>query len=215
MKTITVTGTGSASAAPDTITVFMTVTAGDMDYKITMEQASERLAALRLALSGAGFEKDEIKTASFNVNTEYNHEHTPDGRYERRFKGYTCVHRLTISFDFDMERLSAVIAAISGCSCMPEFSLTFGVKDEESFKAEMLRSAAANARASAETLAAASGVTLGELVSVNYSWGSIAIESKTEFVMMRAAGSTADGAIDITPEDIRKTDSATFVWEII
>jgi len=215
MKTITVTGTGSASAAPDIITVFMTVTAGDMDYKNTMEQAAERLAALRFALSGVGFEKDDIKTTSFNVNTEYSHEHTPDGRYERRFKGYTCVHRLKLSFDLDMERLSAVIYAIAGCSCMPEFSLSFGVKDEDGFKAEMLRSAASNARTSAEILAAASGVTLGELISVNYSWGSIAIESKTEIVMMKAAAPMADGAIEFTPEDIVKNDSATFVWEII
>lgn len=215
MKTITVTGTGRASSAPDVITVFMTVTAGDMDYSLTMEQAAERLDALRIALHGVGFEKEDLKTASFNVNTEFSHEHTPDGRYERRFKGYTCTHRLTLKFDLDMDRLSAVIAAISGCSCMPEFSLSFGVRDEDGFKAEMLRSAAANARASAEILAAASGVTLGELVSVNYSWGSISIESNTEFVMMKAAAPMADGALDFTPEDITKTDSATFVWEIV
>ncbi len=214
MKTITVTGTGRASAAPDLITIFMTVNAEDTDYRTTMELAARHLEALREAVSAAGFDREALKTASFSVDTRYEHEHTAAGKYERRFAGYCCEHRLTLQFDLDMERLSAVIAALSGCSCSPEFSLRFGVKDEAAFKEEMLRSAAANAAVSARTLASAAGVSLGELVSINYSWGNIVIESETEVTMMRAAGPTVDAAMDFTPEDITRTDTATFVWEI-
>jgi len=214
MKTITVTGTGSASAAPDLITISMTVTARDMDYSGTMAQAAERLDALRASLVNAGFSKDDIKTTSFSVNTEYQHEHTPDGKYERRFAGYNCVHQLAVKFDLDMEHLSNAVDAISGCKGEPEYSIHFGLKDGEAFKAEMLQSAAKNARTSAEVLAAASGVVLGELVSVSYSRGADAPESSTNVVMMRAAGAAEKMSVDFAPEDISRTDHATFVWEI-
>ena len=215
MRTITVTGTGHISTAPDIIIINMTVTAQALQYEETMEKAAERLNALHIALLGAGFTRDDIKTVSFNVNTEYQHEHTPDGKYERRFVGYTCTHQLRVEFDLNMDRLSSVIAAISGCKCAPEFSVQFGVKNEDALKAELLRSAAANASNKAEILALASGVQLGELVSIDYSMGGVPLRSPTNFAMpLMADRAVAKAAIDINPENITATENVTFVWEI-
>jgi len=215
MRTITVTGMGQTVTAPDNIIISMTVNAQAAEYEATMELAAQRLDALREALCGCGFGKDDIRTAAFNVNTEYQHEHKPDGGYERRFIGYSCVHQLRVEFDLEMERLAAVIAAISGCSCTPEFSVQFGVKDEDAVKTELLRSAAANARARAEVLTAAAGVTLGELVSINYSMDNISLRSQTDFAMPLMAARAAKGAaMDIVPENITAAEHAAFVWEI-
>lgn len=215
MRTITVTGTGRISTAPDIIIINMTVTAQAPDYEETMEKASERLDALHIALKGVGVAKDDIKTVSFNVNTEYQHEHTPDGKYERRFIGYTCTHQLIVEFELNMDRLSNIIAAISGCRCAPEFSVQFGVKDEERVKEELLRSAAANAAEKAGILTAASGVRLGELVSIDYSMNGVSLRSPTNFAMpLMADRAVAKSAISITPEDITASEKVTFVWEI-
>ena len=215
MRTITVTGTGSVSTAPDNIIINMTVTAQSVDYEKMTETAAERLDALYIALSGAGFAKDDIKTSSFNINTEYQHEHTPDGKYERRFIGYTCVHQLKVEFDLDMDRLSAVIGAVSACKCQPELSVHFGVKDEDSLKSELLRSAAANAAGKAEVLTSASGVRLGELVSIDYSMDGVSLRSPTNFaVPLMADRAVAKTAMGFTPEDVTATERVTFIWEI-
>ncbi len=215
MRTITVTGTGYASSAPDLIVISMTVTAQSVDYEKTMETAAERLDALRVALSGCGFSKEDIITTAFNVNTEYQHEHTPDGKYERRFIGYNCIHQLRVEFALDMERLSLVIAAISGCKCAPEFSIQFGVKDEELVKEQLLQAAARDANRKANALASASGVQLGEIINIDYSVDSVSLRSPTIFAApLRADRAAAKSAIEITPENVTATERVTFVWEI-
>lgn len=215
MRTITVTGTGRVSAAPDNIFIGITVTAQSAEYEKTVNTAAERLDALRSALAGSGFGKDDLKTVSFSVNTEYQHEHLPDGKYERRFVGYTCTHQLRLEFGLDMERLSSVIADISGCRCAPEFSIQFGVKDEDALRSAMLRSAADDALASAKVLAEASGVTLGPLVSVDYSLNAGALRSPTNVAMpLMAARASGKAMMDFAPEDIEASERVTFIWEI-
>ena len=215
MRTITVTGTGHTDTAPDMIIITMTVNAQAAEYEKTMETAAERLDMLREALTGCDFAKEDIRTVSFNVSTEYQHEHTPDGRYERRFIGYNCVHQLRVEFDLDMDRLSAVIAEISACSSEPEFSIQFGVNDEEAVKAQLLRSAAEDAARKAEILASASGVRLGELVSIDYRMDGVSLRSPTNFAMpLMADRAVSKAAIDIAPENISATENANFVWEI-
>lgn len=69
----------------------------------------------------------------------------------------------------------------------------------------------------AEILTKASGVTLGELVSIDYNWGELHLYSPTRYEMeddclMKI--SAAPTAMDIEPDDIDVSDSVTFVWEI-
>ena len=79
----------------------------------------------------------------------------------------------------------------------------------------MLRSAASNAKRKAEILCDASGVTMGELISIDYNWGELDIYSHTCYNSCEdVMPIMARGAVDIDPEDIDVTDTATFVWEI-
>lgn len=71
--------------------------------------------------------------------------------------------------------------------------------------------------AKTEILTKASGVTLGELVSIDYNWGELHLCSPTRYEMeadclMKI--SAAPTAMDIEPDDIDVSDSVTFVWEI-
>ena len=71
--------------------------------------------------------------------------------------------------------------------------------------------------AKTEILTKASGVTLGELVSIDYNWGELHLYFPTRYEMeadclMKI--SAAPTAMDIEPDDIDVSDSVTFVWEI-
>ena len=83
---------------------------------------------------------------------------------------------------------------------------------------EMLRSATANAKRKAEILCDASGMELGTLLSIDYNWGELNVYSNTRYDMEEeclAAPMMAKCAeIDMEPDDIDVSDTATFVWEI-
>lgn len=215
-KTITVTGTGHATAKPNQVVISMSLESCDKAYDKAMEIASDSIAAITQSLMKVGFEKNSLKTIGFQVRTNYENMKDRSGNYHRVFDCYGISHSLRLEFSFDMKRLSAALAAIADSSAHPQLSIAFTVKDAAPIKEEMLRSATANARKSAETLCEASGVKLGELISIHYSWSELNICSNTSYSIgedcLYAPGS-ADG-IDIEPDDIEVRDTATFVWEI-
>lgn len=217
MRTIAVKGTGSVSAAPDYIILYLTIEGTNTDYDLAVELAAQKITALQDAIASADFKKKDLKTTSFNVDTRYENEKTPEGIYHQVFAGYVCTYQLKLSFDFDAVRLSRVLSAISESASLPEISVTFTVKDPAAIKKELLASAAENAREKAEILCQASGVRLGKLQSIDYHWTDSNISSPTRCMNARD-GITAMGkcmqSIEMEPEDIKLNDSAAFVWEI-
>ena len=70
----------------------------------------------------------------------------------------------------------------------------------------------------AEILCQASGAKLGELISIDYSWGEINVYSDTGYGVERSCMMKADAClsdIDIEPDDVKVKDTVTFVWEIL
>ena len=215
-KTITVKGTGKVSAKPDYVVISMSLSSQDMEYDKAMELAADELEQLKNALCGAGFDEKALKTSNFNVRTDYINLKDADGNYRNEFNGYVVLHAIKLGFDFDTTRLSKVLSAVSGCLSNPELSIKFTVKDASAVNEEMLRLASRNAKHKAEILCDASGVELGALLSVDYSWGELDLVSATNY---RMAGecmrmSELSRGVDIEPDDIEISDTATFVWEI-
>lgn len=214
-RTITVKGTGGATTTPDLIRISMGLESKDYTYALTMKSAEEEIESLKEALVSVGFNRKDLKTLDFDVRTEYDHEKDHFGNYQRVFKGYICSHQLKLEFDLDTKRLASTLNAISGCSARPTLSIDFTVKDPAAISAEVLRSAAINARAKAEILCTASNVSLGDLLTIDYNWAELSIVSRTEVDMPIAKSMRApDCNIEIEPDDISVSDTATFIWEI-
>ena len=218
MKTITIKGMGKISVKPDLIVISMKLETENKEYDKTMKLASEKIEVLNNSLENIGFEKNSVKTTKFNVRTNYESVKTKDGVYKSVFCGYVCNHNLKVEFDFDTKRLARVIATISKCLAKPELSISFTVKDPSIISRELLISATENAKQKAESLCEASNVKLGELVSIDYNLGELNILSDTDYriesrLMMKSEASLAN--VEISPDDINLSDSATFVWEII
>lgn len=212
-KTITVKGTGKLSAAPDTIEVSIELSSLDRNYEKAMAKEAEALEKLTAAVCGCGFRAEDLKTSQFYVNTEYDGRPDKNGVYRRFFKGYSCRHSLKLKFALDTERLSNILTAISGCLAEPQLSISFLADNKDSLRDLLLESAAKDAKHKAGILAKASGVKLGDLISIDYNWGELNNYSRTEYAMDRKC--LANGArTAFVPEDIELSDSAAFVWEI-
>lgn len=215
-RTITVKGIGRASARPDLVVLSMTLECKHKDYDKAMEMAADYIQHLNDTLGAVGFEKGSAKTTNFNVRADYDRIKDRNGNYTSVFSGYEVTQNLKLSFDFNMDRLSQALSAIARCLSHPQLSIAFTVKDATAINEEMLRSATANARRKAEILCEASGVTMGDLVAIDYNWGELDIYSHTRFDCCEEAMAPmmAAKAIDIDPDDIDVSDTATFVWEI-
>lgn len=213
-KTITVTGTGRLSAEPDYVRLSMSLAARDKQYEQAMALAAKQIAQLTGSLAAVDFEKKAIKTISFQVDAEYDSSPDQHGNYTQVFKGFVVRHDLKLEFDFDQQRLSRALTAITEGLAEPNLSVVFTIKDVTEVKAALLKNAAANARRQAQVLCAAAGVSLGDLLTINYSWGEIGLISETDFRLMEGAPAMMAKTIDFEPADIELTDSATFVWTI-
>ena len=216
-RTITVKGMGRVTTSPDYVVISMSLTAQENDYEETMELAAKKIEYLNASLEEIGFEKKSVKTTNFNVRTDYERVKDRNGNYKSVFNGYICSHRLKVEFDFDTKRLAQTLYAISKCLAEPEISISFTVKDPSAVNKELLKSATINAKEKAQTLCEASGVELSQLLSIDYNWGELNIVSHTDYMleekcMAMPVGGLAD--IEIEPDDIDVSDTATFVWEI-
>lgn len=216
-RTITVKGMGNVKTAPDYVVVSMNLETQAMEYEETMERAAQQIDYLNTSLEAVGFEKKSVKTTNFNVRTDYESVKDKNGNYKSVFNGYVCSHRLKVEFDFDTKRLAQTLSAISKCLAKPELSIAFTVKDPSAINKELLRSATINAREKAEVLCEASDVELGDLLTIDYNWGELNIVSRTDYMLEERVMSMpmkAMADMDIEPDDIDVSDTATFVWEI-
>ena len=214
-RTIVVKGTGQVSLKPDQTELDLRLRAFDKEYRASMEKGALYLGDLRDRLKDAGFDTDDLKTLNFNVER---HSEYDEKKREYRFVGYDTNHALRLCFDLDTELLSKALDAVSNSVSDPETDIRFTVKDKESPKEELLRSAAADARKKAEILTEASGVKLGELVSINYDWGELNIYSSTRYEDRAFGGEprvAKSVAMDIVPDDIDLSDTVSFMWEIV
>lgn len=216
MRTITVKGIGTASAKPDLTVISLNITEKNREYTAAVNGANERIEKLQKAIAAVGFTKEDLKTLSFNARTNYENYRAEDGSYKQKFAGYICDFALKLSMDFDNKRLSETLTAIANSGANAEQSIAFTVKEPEKVSAQLLKSATENAREKAEVLCAASGVTLGELVNIDYSWNDISIHSPSVYSNQLRCMDAAPAAAmpEFVPEDIKSSDSATFIWEI-
>lgn len=216
MKTITVKGIGKASIKPDHIEISISIETHDMNYDAALQKASEHINKLSNEIVAVGHDKDALKTDSFDVRVDYKNERDKDGSYHQKFNGFVCNHSLKLGFDFSNKMLSETLGAVINSLVEPNISIAFTVKDTSAVEKILIADAAKNAKKKAKLLCASSGVTLGELQTIDYNWQTLNTLSETrclikdEISTMRAA--TVN--LDIAPKDIDLSDTATFVWEI-
>ena len=220
-RTIRVTGKGQIKVKPDTTRITMTLEGTYPEYGKALRHSSLDTEHLKDVLSAFGFERSDLKTLNFNVETEYE-SYKDKGTYKQRFVGYKFRHMMKVEFPSDNDRLGKVLYALANCPVKPEFRLSYTVSDPEAAKNELLGKAVTDAKEKASVLTQAAGVTLKDIQSIDYSWGEIDFEYRPMNRMLMAdeclaTPMVAEGAsydMDIEPDDIDVSDTVTVLWEI-
>ena len=218
MRTIRVTGKGQLKVKPDTTRITMTLAGLYEEYDETLRRSSADTEVLKDIFSDFGFDRSDLKTKSFDVNTEYESYRDNNNDYKEHFIGYQYTHVLKVEFDSDNDRLGKILYALTNCTVSPKFRISYTVKDTTAAKNQLLEKAIADAKEKAAVLAHASGVALKDIQSIDYSWGEIDFEYSP---MSTEIGErclrvleTPSYDLDIEPDDIKVSDTATVGWEI-
>lgn len=211
-RTITVKGKGNVRERPDLVVVTLNIESKDYEYQRAMDLSTTSIKSLADRVESLGFDRQDLKTTSFDIETDYESYKDQHDNYQRRFIGYSVSQRLILSFDFTSEKLGEVLKGIAESSVNPTLSIGFSVKDKELLEEKLLIDAAKSATRRAEILTKAAGSKLGQLLSIDYDWSELHVYSE---VNVRSNMLLESSALpEIEPEEIEVGDTVRFVWEI-
>jgi uncharacterized protein len=167
-RTIGVTGMGEASGPPDQAQI----NAGVQIVAPTVAEASRQNQAIveriMKALDEQGISKKDIQTTNYSVWPEQRHD--PRGNGEITISGYNVSNVVNVTVA-DIDKLGAVLAAVTDAGANSIHGVNFGVKDNAALEQRARAAAMEDARARAESLAKLAGVKLGEVQSISMMQG--------------------------------------------
>ena len=76
-------------------------------------------------------------------------------------------------------KLGPILYALVHCRVKPKFSIEYTVADKEKAKNELIGRAVKDSMEKASVLAEASGAKLGNIMSIDYSWGEMDFVSRS------------------------------------
>ena len=208
-RTIHVTGNGSVVGDPDIATLNLGVSVEKASVEEAREAAASAMTAVIESLKANDVAEKDIQTENFSIYPQY--DYTDDGRVLRGYRVNNTVSAKVRA----LESLSDIIddAAGAGGDIVVVNSIQFMIEDSTPLQTQARALAVKNAEAKAQTLAEASGVTLGKPVTITEtSRGespSIAFAESVEFAADSARSSTPVQAGELTV-----TVNVTIVYEI-
>ena len=162
IRTITVSGQGSVNVAPDTAAVELGVTETNTSLQEAQAQVNTRLEAILAALAEAGVAEEDIKTAAYNVQINYEYD---DNGNLRGISGYTVSSTLSVTVR-GLDSLGTILDTVVTAGANVVYGISFSVDDPSAPASEARRLAVEDARTKADELAAAAGVNVIGVVSI-------------------------------------------------
>ena len=112
MRTIRVTGKGQIRLKPDTTRITITLEGTYPEYSEALRHSAQDTEQIKELLSAFGFERPDLKTLNFSVDTAYE-RYNEKGSYKQRFVGYKFQHQMKVEFESDNDRLGKILYALA------------------------------------------------------------------------------------------------------
>jgi uncharacterized protein len=166
LRRLVVTGTGEASARPDVAVISAGVVVQADTARAALAENTRAMNAVLEELRAAGLAAEDIQTAQFAVTPLYESRQPDPQRPEPpRIVGYQVSNQVSARVR-DVDRLGATLDALVGAGANSIDGLYFDLADPKQVQGEARDAAVADALAKARRYAAAAGVELGEIISI-------------------------------------------------
>jgi uncharacterized protein YggE len=206
-RTLTVSGAGEVSLKPDIAYINVGVHTEMPSAAEAMAENNTKTQALIDALKAAGVDANDIQTTNFNI--WQNTQSGPDGKPTGVTYAVDNTVFLTIR---KLDSLGSLLDAAVKAGANNVNSIQFDVADKTAALSEARNAAVKNAKTQAGELAAAAGITLGEIQSLQYydAAPSPVFQGKG----MGGGASVMNAAVPITPGQMQITVTVTLAYEI-
>jgi uncharacterized protein YggE len=161
-RTITVTSSAEVRAVPDRAVVQLGVQTRASNAQAALTQNNDQIARVIAALKGLGIPDTDLQTSQLSVQPVYNSE-SPN--QPPQLVGFEAMNIVSVQLA-DMARIGPVIDAAVTAGANQVMGIGFRVADEDRVQLTALRDAVMRSRPQAEAIAAAAGVTLGDVDAV-------------------------------------------------
>jgi uncharacterized protein len=156
-NTIFVGADGKFETAPDTALIQFNISAQADSAKEAYDQAAKQAEATRQVLRANGIDPKTAEIGFFSVNPQYDWKNP-----KHKVIGYQVTTSVSLKLK-DFSKIPGVTQQLADASVGESQSLSYTLDSTEEAKARAVADAYRRARSSAQSLASASGRTLGEL----------------------------------------------------
>lgn len=206
VRSISVNGTGRVKAEPDVADINIGVTAQGQDAKAASTQAAEAMEAVIAALRGMGIAENDIQTTSLNLSPIYDWDDNPPN-----ITGWEASNVVSVTVR-DITTVGQVIDAATAAGATNVDSINFRVEDPTEAETLARDEAVADARAKADQLAAAAGVTITGVISISET----SAQPPQPIYMREMAFAAADGGATtpVLPGEVELSITVFIQYEI-
>jgi uncharacterized protein YggE len=204
-RNLTMTGQGTVMAAPDTVTLSAGVASEAVTAAAALAESNSHMQAVLAALARQGVADKDIRTENFSVSPQYAGGN--DGQ-PQRLTGYRVANDVTVRLE-DVGKLGAVLDALVTAGANQMNGINFTIRDSAALLTQARQQAVADARAKAQTYAAAADVTLGPILSISESDNGGVRPLYMAAPMVRAAKS-----VPVAMGQESLSANVSIVWEI-
>jgi len=194
---ITVTGLGSVETVPDRAQLSFDVQASGTTAVQALDRAAAESRAVNDALRAAGIARSDLQTAQISLQ--------PRRSELGAVTGFDATTTVTAKVK-DIDRVGRLIDVAVRAGASGVYGPALSKSDTDALYASALKAAVANARAKAQTIASAAGVTLGRVTNVVEGGGAQPIP----YAMADAAGKQTDMPLEPGTQEIQASVTVTF-----
>jgi uncharacterized protein len=201
-NTVFVGADGKFETAPDTALIQFNISAQADTAKEAYDQASRQADATRQVLRSNGIDPKSAEIGFFSLNPIYDWKNP-----KRKIVAYQVTTSVSLKLK-DFSKIGPVTQQLADASVSESQSLSYTLDSTEEAKAKAVADAYRRARASAQSLATASGRTLGELsyASVDtFENIRVVAPMQRRAMPMAMAGATPAPTEEFTPQNVTVT----------
>jgi uncharacterized protein len=208
-RQVSVTGLGEVSAKPDSAAVSLMVQSVRRESAAAKADVDTRVNAFLQSLDALGFAEEDVTAGSLRTSPRYDYRNG-----EQTFTGYEASRLLSVEVD-DLDDLNGLLDAALRDKIDSVNNIEYRVSDSSALEAKARELAIAHSKKQAAELAAAYGVELGPIVSINYRSQGVTPVFMDAGPVMQMARAEASSKGRYLPDEITFNDQIDVVFDLI
>jgi uncharacterized protein YggE len=197
---LSVSGTGEVQVTPDIALITLGVQAEAKTVAEAQQQANQSMSAVMAALTTNGIADKDVKTTNYSIQPIWVYPTKPDGTSQRTLEGYQVTNMVNVTVR-SVDKTGAIIDAVtaSGGDLTIVDNISFTVENPKPYADQARELAIKDAIAKAQQTANVAGVSLGKIIYISESGGSVPVPIAYRDAALEVGGtSISSGQLEIS-----------------